>query len=550
MQKKDILLLILTLALLLVGIFDHSLWTPDEPRVADISRTMAITGDYLIPHIGKDPFLEQPPLYYAVTGLFWKVFGAGNEGFGRLSSVMFSLGTLMVVFFGSRSLYGRPTAALSSLILATTIGFFMVSHKMIVDTALAFFITAALFAFLLAYRGSFKQGYPIFWLCLAGAFLTKGIIGFAIPGIAVVLFVLWQKDFAVIKRAWVLPGIILLAAILSVWGFILYQRGGTDFLYTFFLYNNLGRFLDIGIYQGGHERPFYHYIPILFTEGMPWSILLIPTLFFMKKPHEGLRFFSCWFFGGLLLLSLASTKRGLYLLPMYPAMAVIISVWVGKAAQEAASPWENRWLRFTATLVGLAGLVLPIVYMIIGGSLPAAATVFILSMVIQWFLFKALPLTIPERIICGWAVLIIAWSTVFFPQVDTFKSYKGFFSEAGKIVGRAGIIGYDLTETALALSSFYGGFPIENVTDRKQFLDLVSTGKTRYVLFLPRKNDIELGHLLDSTGQMLLHIDNKLSDIIHIPVWSGLRPQLTNKETMRPTELWLLSKSSISKEVQ
>ena len=78
MQKKDLLLLILTLALLLVGIFDHSLWTPDEPRVADISRTMAMTGDYLIPHIGKDPFLEQPPVYYAVTGLFWKVFGAGK----------------------------------------------------------------------------------------------------------------------------------------------------------------------------------------------------------------------------------------------------------------------------------------------------------------------------------------------------------------------------------------------------------------------------------------------------------------------------------------
>jgi hypothetical protein len=69
-------------------------------------------------------------------------------------------------------------------------------------------------------------------------------------------------------------------------------------------------------------------------------------------------------------------------------------------------------------------------------------------------------------------------------------------------------------------------------------------------LFLPRKNDIEIGHLLDSTGQMLLHIDNKLSDVIHIPVWSGLRPQLTNKETMRPTELWLLSNPSISKEVQ
>jgi 4-amino-4-deoxy-L-arabinose transferase-like glycosyltransferase len=550
MQKKEFLLLILALALLLVGIFDHSLWTPDEPRVADISRTMAITGDYLIPHLGEDPFLEQPPLYYALTGLLWKIFGTGNEGFGRLSSVFFALGTLMVVFFGMRSLYDSKTATQASLILATTVGFFMASHKMLVDNALVFFITAALFAFLLAYRGTFKPGYPIFWLCLSGAFLTKGIIGLAIPGISVCLFVIWQKDFASIKRAWVIRGIILLAAILGAWGGILYLRGGTEFLYTFFWYNNLGRFLNMGVYKGGHVNPFYYYAPVLFSEGMPWSFILIPTIVFLKKPDERLRFFYCWFFGGLLFLSLASTKRGLYLLPMYPAMAIIITLWVERAAQEAASQWEKHWLRFTATLVGLAGLGLPIAYMMIGGSLPVAAAVFILSMAIQWFLFKNLPFTITERVICGWAILIIAWSTVFFPQVDTFKSYKGFFSEAGKAVGKADIIGYDLTETALALSSFYGGFSIENVTDRKQFLDLVSTGNTRYVLFLPRKNDIEVRNLLESTGHMLLHIDNKITDVIHIPEWSGLRPQLTNKESMRPTELWLLSKSSTPKGIK
>jgi 4-amino-4-deoxy-L-arabinose transferase-like glycosyltransferase len=550
MQKKDLLLLILALTLLCVGIFDHSLWTPDEPRVADISRTMAITGDYLIPHLGKDPFLEQPPAYYAVTGLFWKIFGTGNEGFGRLSSVFFCLGTLLVLFFGIRSLYDNMTATLSSLMLATTAGFFTVSHKMLVDNALAFFITTALFAFLLAYRGTFRQGYPVFWLCLAGAFLTKGIIGIAIPGIAVFLFVLWQRDFAVIKRAWVIQGIILLAVILGAWAGILYLRGGMEFLSTFFWYNNLGRFLNAGIYTGGHVMPLYYYIPVLFSEGMPWSFILIPALVFVKKPDERLRFFYCWFFGGLFLLSLASTKRGLYLFPMYPAMAVIITLWVENAAREAASPWEKRWVKFTATLVGLAGLGLPVVYVMIGGSLPAAAAVFILSIAIQWFLFKTLPLSIPERVICGWAVLIIAWSIVFFPQVDTFKSYKGFFSEAGREVGKAGIIGYNLTETAMAMSSFYGGFPIENVTDRKQFLGLVATGKPRYVLFLPRKNDLDVRRLLESTGRMLLNIDNKITDVIHIPVWRGLRQQLGNMETMRPTELWLISRPSTSKGVQ
>ena len=176
------ILIIMSFLVLLVGIFDHSLWTPDEPRVAEIARAMAVTGYYLIPHLAGEPFLEQPPLYYSVTGIFWRVLGTGNEGFDRLSSVLFALGSLMVVFFGMRSLYDGRTAGMAALMLATTALFFGTSHKIIVDNALAFFITAALFSFLLAYRGILKQGYPLFWLCLAGAFLTKGVIGIAIPG--------------------------------------------------------------------------------------------------------------------------------------------------------------------------------------------------------------------------------------------------------------------------------------------------------------------------------------------------------------------------------
>ncbi len=140
----------------------------------------------------------------------------------------------------------------------------------------------------------------------------------------------------------------------------------------------------------------------------------------------------------------------------------------------------------------------------------------------------------------GWAVLLVAWTTLLFSQIDTFKSYKPFFQEAGRLVGRETVIGLDLTETALALSSFYGGFAIENVTDREKFIEKLSAGKTRYVLFLPRKKDDELGHLLETKGRMLLHIDNRIMDSIRIPKSMGLNPLSVNKETVRPTELWRL----------
>ena len=522
MQKKDIALLIMAPLLMFVGVFDHSLWTPDEPRVAEIARTMAVTGDYLIPHLAKDPFLEQPPLYYAVTGLFWHIFGTGNEGFGRLSSVFFALGSLLVVFFGMRSLYSSQAAALTSLILATTVGFFTISHRIIVDNALAFFITAALFSFLLAYQGILKKGYPLFWLCLAGAFLIKGFIGLALPGLAVMLFVLWQRDFAVIKRAWVIPGILVVIAVIAAWGVVLYQRGGTAFLYTFFLYNNLGRFLNVGgIYNGGHVQPFYHYLGVIFSDGLPWSLILLPALVFLKRPDERLRIFYCWFFGGLILLSLSSTKRNLYFLPMYPALAAMVAVWIERTAIQGASLWERRWLFGVATMVGLAGLGLPVAYVKIGGSWPAAIFMFLLSMVLLWGFFRSLPFTLSERIVCSWAVLIIAWSTLIFPQLDTLKTYKPFFREAGRIAGKDTVIGYNLNETMQAFSPFYGGFPVENISDRNQFSQIVTTGKAQYVLFQPKKNDMDLSHLLELNGQRLLKIEN---------------------QEKRPTEFWRLSR--------
>ena len=528
MQKY--ILLLLTVILLLVGIFDHTLWTPDEPRVAEIARTMAATGDYLIPHLAHEPFLEQPPLYYAVTGLFWRILGTGNEGFGRLSSVLFALGSLMVVFFGMKSLYNNRTASLATLMLATTAGFFGMSHRIIVDNALAFFITAALFSFLLAYRGIFMKGYPLFWLCLAGAFFVKGVIGIAVPGVAVAFFVLWQKDFAVIKRAWVIPGILLVIAAIGAWGYVLYLRGGMEFLHTFFLYNNLGRFADVGIYTGGHIRPFYYYPPVIFTDGLPWSLLLIPSLFFLKISDARLRFFVCWLFGGIILLSFASTKRNLYLLPMYPALIAGVAVWLDHTTMREATLWELRWMRLVALLVGLAGIILPAGYVMrLGGSPGVAIGVFFTSMALIWGLFRTLPFTLPERIVCSWAVLIIVWTTPIFVQMDTLKTYKPFFQETGRIVGKDTIIGFNLTETTLAFCPFYGGFNIKNVSDRNQFTQMVASGKARYVLFLPRKGDIDLEHLLGSNGQRLLKIEN---------------------QEKRPTELWRLGVPSPALGVQ
>jgi len=524
MQKKDLLLLLLAIGLLFVGIFDHSLWTPDEPRVAEIARNMAATGDYLIPHLSGSPFLEQPPLYYAVTGLFWKALGTANEGFGRLSSVLFALGTLLVIFFGMRRLYDTGTAVPAVLIVSTTIGFFLYSHKMLVDNALAFFITGAMFSFILAYLGMLRAGYLFFWICLAGAFLTKGIIGLAIPGVGVVAFALWQRDFRLITRAWVVRGTLLVLAVMLAWGYILYQRGGTDFLFTFFLFNNLGRFMDVGVYQGGHVRPLCYYLQVIFTEGLPWSLLLIPATVFLRRPDTRLRFFYSWFFGGFILLSIASTKRGLYILPLYPAMAAVVGVWLSRMPEDVR-PVERRWATWLpGAFTGLVFIMVPIAFHAkLGGSWQMTLLASLLSALFLGTMLGSRMFTLPQRLAACWALLLLTWSPVLFHQVDVIKSYRPFFRYAGTIVGNERVMGYNLSETALAFSSFYGGFRAESIPDWKRFEGMVNAGSTPYVLYFNGRDGSDVQKLLQSRGFRLIR---------------------TTGYDKRPTELWNIKDTS------
>jgi 4-amino-4-deoxy-L-arabinose transferase-like glycosyltransferase len=112
------ILLIAALTVLFMGTFDRDLWTPDEPREAAICLEMSRTGDYMIPHLAGQPFIEKPPLYYAVSAGFINALGKyiGNTTALRLVTVMFGIGTLLVTFLLACRLFG-PASAMTAAAL-------------------------------------------------------------------------------------------------------------------------------------------------------------------------------------------------------------------------------------------------------------------------------------------------------------------------------------------------------------------------------------------------------------------------------------------------
>lgn len=520
MRSQSVRIFVLVLLIQCIGIFDHSLWTPDEPREAEIVREMSISGDYLIPHFAGMPFLEKPPLYYTVSVIAYKVFGSFSPEAGRIASLLFALAALLIVYSTAQRIYSDEASALATLVLSTFPLFFLVSHKMLVDVGLVFFITAAMCSFLLAYKGLFPAGMKIFWVSVALAFMTKGIIGLALPGAGVCLFLLWQKDMGFIKKAWVIQGSLLVLGVMLVWGWILFLKGGEDFLYKFYVYNQIGRFIpNETIYHGGHVRPFYFYFKDVPVQTLPWSILLIPALAITRPIKDTERFLFSWLLGGLLVLSIASTKREIYFLPMYPALAIIIGQWMASFSPNQSRKWEAALLWCALILGLLVLLALPIGYVKLGGAIWVAAGISILLAGIFRSLWRKYRNNLPFYAVMGWSLMFIVWAPFLFPQVDRSKSYEQLFTDYGKIVLHRQVIGYQLTETVQALGPFYGGFPVLNIEDREQFREAVKAKKAEFIIALPSRMDEELYRELASMAA---------------PVHKG------SGGTRRETQLWMM----------
>ncbi|MFA5655015.1 MAG: glycosyltransferase family 39 protein [Desulfomonilia bacterium] len=498
--------IILILLLQFVAVRDHSLWTPDEPREAEIVREMALSGDYLIPRFAGHPFLEKPPLYYVTAIAAYKVFGAHFQEAGRFASTLFGIATLLTAYFTTRRVHTDDTAELAALILGTFPLFFLASHKILADVGLVFFITAAMCTFILAYKGLFRAGFTVFWLAVACAFLTKGIVGIAIPVMGVLVFTLLQRDFSILKKAKILQGSLVILAVILGWGYVLYARGGYDYLYTFYVYNQVGRFIPAGaIYQGGHVRPFFYYLTNVPVQTLPLSILLVPAFIRARSFSDTERFCCSWILAGLLLLSFASTKREIYFLPMYPAMAIIIAYWMTQSLSRGLLIWEKHLLWGIMALLLLVAIALPIGYVgIMRGDLWKAFALFTALVIVFLFLWERYRTMLPFLTVMCWSMTLILWIPALFSKIDESKSYKQLFTEFGRIVSRKEVIGYKLTETVEALGPFYGGFPVINIEDDCQFINTLKGRQAEYVIMLPSRTDERLYREISSRARLEL----------------------------------------------
>jgi len=339
-----IILTMVVIAVTMLPGFNHGIWKPDEPLVAGISAEMARTRDFVVPRLNGEPFLEKPPLYYAVGAVSGMIFSPDNEGSYRLVSIMFSLLSLLMTFAIVRRRSGVLAGLLASGILASSWQFFMVSRWIQVDSALTFTVTFSLFAYLRLKDGNSRMDAVLLGVALGLSFLVKGFVGPAILAAMILGDMIFKRDFTVIRG--MNPVIIgfFTCIIIIPWTIALYFHGGWPFVREVLVVNNIMRFL--GLSEGaalGHQHGFFYYLSSLPRNLVPWTLIFIPVVVSgvknIRKDPYGILFIAPF-----ILLSISSTKRSVYLAPLYPVMACMIAHWMSYGEKK---PWENVCIKVT-----------------------------------------------------------------------------------------------------------------------------------------------------------------------------------------------------------
>jgi 4-amino-4-deoxy-L-arabinose transferase-like glycosyltransferase len=187
------------------------------------------------------------------------------------------------------------------------------------------------------------------------ATLAKGPVGIAVPALVAIAYAAWRRDRTVLRRLGLVPvlGTALVAA--GLWYLAAFAEQGGAFL-DVVLKENLVRFIDTDDARTGHAHGIW-YLPVLGLVGiLPW-VPLLPLAKPARRGDAPLELAAVWALVVLVFFSIANAKRSVYLLPGFPALALLIGTGVAAGGRPLARRLAATYLPALA-LLGLVALAL------------------------------------------------------------------------------------------------------------------------------------------------------------------------------------------------
>jgi 4-amino-4-deoxy-L-arabinose transferase-like glycosyltransferase len=527
----------------IVNLGGYPLYTKGEPREAVTVFDIVHGGGVILPMRAGVEIPSKPLMMHWLAAIFSLLGGAVNAWTVRMPSALLAIGTLLLCYGYVRRLFDCRTALFAALIIGTSFQFMQAGTGARVDMTLTFFMTLAFFEFIMIAEGLSTRT-VLMYLAIACAVLTKGPIGLALPAIvALVWIALWGR-WEVFAKLHIWRGILIVGVLAGGWYAAASIVGGMAFVHKQILSENLFRLIGRKDFHEGHIHPFYYMELALMAGFMPWTpVALMAALQYLRSPRKidpRLGYVLVWFLAVLVFYNFPQSKRGVYLLALYPALAVLVALALSDAIEnrEAIARWVTALSRaegvffLLAGTLGLLGLVLLFLFpapirwvlslldIVAGGLIPnlqSAALDFIALAVaipialalLGCYLVRSRARTEKMTIglVGGMICLALAVNLVVVPGLARTLTLKGFAADSMKIVGTdsvgyLGALDYDF--------AFYSRRNIPIISLRKDPTDYVLCWQHDYQLIGPewrRRLEIVLTSnptSLDGSGRMLL----------------------------------------------
>jgi 4-amino-4-deoxy-L-arabinose transferase-like glycosyltransferase len=363
-EIRRLAIILITASALFFLRLDCALLEPEEARYAEIAREMLNAGEWLVPLLHGQPYLDKPPLLHWLVMSAYSLFGV-HDWAARLVPGACGLLTVLTTYLWGRRVFNPQVAFFSALTLTLTSRFIYLGRFVATDTVLNLCVVAALACLHIALTRS-RRRWP--WWSAGGfacglGLLAKGPIALLLVGMPVGAFLVLNR-----RTAW--PGLLETALFLTAmaltagpwYAFVLTEPG---FARYFFWQQHVQRFVA----PFDHAKPFWFYLPDLVAGTLPWALLLLPLVGWLwgtrgdllrrQAPDVLLPLLaavSC-----LLFFSASGCKRVGYVLPVFAPLALAIGFETNRLLS-AADRFAAKWLRalpaLGATLVGLGGLAL------------------------------------------------------------------------------------------------------------------------------------------------------------------------------------------------
>jgi 4-amino-4-deoxy-L-arabinose transferase-like glycosyltransferase len=300
----------------------------DEGRYAEIAREMLASGDWVTIRYNGVKYFEKPPLQIWMTALAFKAFGIG-EWQARLWTALCGAAGLIVTATAAARWYGKRVGVLTGLVLLAAPAWNIGGHFNSLDIGLSAALAWVLSGFLIAQHpdasGAARRNWMLVaWAAMGLAVLSKGLIGLVLPGLILVVYSVAARDVSVWRRLHLGVGLIVMLAIAAPW-FVLISRRNPEFLDFFFIHEHLQRYLSpIHHREGG----WWYFLPQLVLGFLPWLGLSWSMAKSVRSEpaHEGFRpalLLGTWAATILVFFSFSSSKLPGYILPIYPALAIL-----------------------------------------------------------------------------------------------------------------------------------------------------------------------------------------------------------------------------------